>query len=232
MEKIIQDKELGEILLRTSTRTKHYTLKISKGKITATMPIGGDVSRMWMYIQENRAKLQNALLKHPTRPLINEQTQLQTATFHTHIFRADSPNFVMKLEKDILHIACPMQTNFAQEEVQSILKGFIERALRHEAKRLLPSRLHMLAQRYGFSYSQVKILNSKSHWGSCTIKHHINLSLSLMLLPWHLIDYVLLHELCHTIEMNHSKQFWELMNKVTNQKAMELKKELKNYHML
>ncbi|MBR5298248.1 MAG: DUF45 domain-containing protein [Parabacteroides sp.] len=232
MEKIIQDKELGEILLRTSTRAKHYTLKISKGKLTATMPIGGDATRMWMYIQDNREKLRNALLKHPARPLIDEQTQLQTATFHTHIFRADSSKFVMKLEKNILHISCPIQTDFAQEEVQSILKGFIERALRYEAKRLLPSRLHLLAQKYGFSYSQVKILNSKSHWGSCTIKRHINLSLSLMLLPWHLIDYVLLHELCHTIEMNHSERFWSIMNQVTDNKAISLKKELKNYHML
>ena len=232
MEKIIQDKELGTILLRTTARARHYTLKISKGKIIATMPIGGDMNRLWDFIQKNKGKIQAALIKHPARPLITDQTQLKTATFCTHIFRSDRSDFYMRLENEILHIACPMHTDFTEESVQSILKGFIEKALRHEAKRLLPVHLQMLAKKYGFSYNNLKIQNSKGHWGSCTVKRNINISLSIMLLPWHLIDYVLLHELCHTIEMNHSKRFWELMDQVTDQKATEQKKELINYQML
>ena len=85
MEKNIQDKDLGVITLRTTPRATRYTLKISKGKITATMPPGGDEKRMIAFIMENKPKLIKALQKHPARPLINEQTQLQATTFQTYL---------------------------------------------------------------------------------------------------------------------------------------------------
>ena len=229
MEKTIQDKELGTILLRTSPRAIHYTLKISKGTITATMPPGGDEARMLAFIRENRKKLLIALAKHPARPLLTDETEMQTATFRLHIFRTDRANFYMKLEGGILHIACPTQTDFVDERVQKLLKDFLEQALRHEARRLLPTRLLDLASRHNFTCTGVKIFNSKSHWGSCTPRRSINLSLSLMLLPWHLIDYVLLHELCHTQEMNHGPRFWTLMDRVTQQQSGTLRNELRHY---
>lgn len=232
MEKTIHDRELGVILLRTSPRATRYTLKISKGSITAIMPIGGDELRMLAFIRENKAKLQAALAKHPARPLLTEETVMETATFRLHIFCTDRASFYMKLEEGLLHIACPTRTDFSDERVQKLLKEFIEKALRHEAARLLPERLMGLAARYDFTCTGVKIFNSRSHWGSCTPRKSINLSLSLMLLPWYLIDYVLLHELCHTVEMNHSDRFWKLMDRVTDGKAGMLRKELKKYHML
>ena len=216
MEKNIQDKDLGVITLRTTPRATRYTLKISKGKITATMPPGGDEKRMIAFIMENKARLVKALQKHPARPLLDERSELQATTFRLHIFRTERSNFYMRLEDGVLHIACPNETRFEEEEVQSLLKSMLEKALRHEAKRLLPERITLLARQHGFMLTGVKINNSKTHWGSCTMKKSINLSQSLMLLPWHLVDYVLLHELCHTIEMNHSERFWKLMDKVTD----------------
>lgn len=232
MEKKIEDKELGTITLRYSQRATRYTLKISKGAITAIMPVGGDESRMLSFIDENRSKLLHALKKHPARAILNDTTEMQTATFRLHIFRTERTNYYMTLENEVLHIACPQQTDFDKETVQEVLKKLLEKALRHEAHRLLPDRLMKLAARYGFTCTGVKIFNSKTHWGSCTPRKSINLSLSLMLLPWHLIDYVLLHELCHTLEMNHGNRFWNLMDRVTDNRALALRAELKKYHML
>lgn len=232
MEKKIHDNDLGTILLRTTPRATRYTLKISKGMITATMPPGGDEARMLAFIEENRGKLQAALAKHPVRPPLDETTTLQATTFRLEIFRTDRTNYYMTLKDGVLRIACPMDTRFESEQVQELLKDLLEKALRHEAKRLLPARLMSLAARHGFTCTGVRIMNSKTRWGSCSTRKSINLSLSLMLLPWHLIDYVLLHELCHTIEMNHSDRFWKLLNGLTDNRARTLRQELKNYHML
>lgn len=232
MEKKIHDNDLGTILLRTATRATRYTLKISKGMITATMPVGGDEAQLLSFIEENREKLMAALEKQPPRRLLDETTVLQTATFRLEIFRTDRTNYYMTLNNGVLHIACPSNTCFESERVQEVLKDLLEKALRHEAKRVLPGRLMALAARHHFTCTGVRIMNGKTRWGSCSSRKSINLSLSLMLLPWHLIDYVLLHELCHTVEMNHSDRFWKLLNNLTDNKALALRSELKNYNML
>jgi predicted metal-dependent hydrolase len=107
-----------------------------------------------------------------------------------------------------------------------------ETELRLLAKASLPEELAQLANKHGFTYKSVQIRKSKTRWGSCSSKKAINLSLYLMLLPKHLREYVLLHELCHTVHMNHSPIFWNLLDYCTNGKAKELRKELKDYHSL
>ncbi|MDR1623651.1 MAG: M48 family metallopeptidase [Tannerellaceae bacterium] len=228
-----KDKDLGIITIKTSPQAKRYILKVKDGVVVGTMPVCGELNTMLAFIESSRPKLMLAL-QHPPLPknILNEDSELQTNTFKLHIFRTDKDNFYMNLKEGTLHIACPEKTDFKDEWVQKLLKGFIERALGHEAKRVLPQRLLALSKQFGFTYSSVKINNSKSRWGSCSTKGSINLSLSLMLLPAHLSDYVLLHELCHTKEMNHSERFWQLMDQVTNNKALTLRKELKGYKML
>ena len=106
-----------------------------------------------------------------------------------------------------------------------------ENELRTRAKQYLPAEIQRLAQQYGFHYKQIKIRKSKTRWGSCSSKGIVNLSLYLMLLPTHLIEYVLLHELCHTVVMNHSADFWSLLDRHTQGQSKALRKELRQYHI-
>ena len=105
------------------------------------------------------------------------------------------------------------------------------KALRKKALEYLPDRLRIIAGLHGFTYVSIRISKSKSRWGSCSSKKTISLSLFLMQLPSHLIDYVILHELCHTVEMNHSHKFWELLDKVCDGKAKTLRKELRTFQV-
>ena len=102
------------------------------------------------------------------------------------------------------------------------------RALKQEAERLLPERVEWFADHFGYKYKDVTIKQLKSRWGSCSSHQEITLNLFLMQLPWHLIDYVILHELAHTRVMRHGPPFWaELEEHLPN--ARKLRTEINTY---
>ncbi len=230
-EKEICDEVLGTVLLRRNPRARHYILRVEHGQVIGTLPERGSEEEMLAFIRKKREKLLD-VLKCDKRPLFDEQTDWQTLTFRLHIFRCVRSNFYMTLENGILHIACPETTDFDSPQVQAILRQMVTQALRHEANRVLPSRLSMLAKRYGFTYNGMTVRDMKTRWGSCSAKKHINLALSVMLLPKELIDYVLLHELCHTVEMNHGSHFRQLIDQVTQGQTQDLEKKLRKQRIL
>lgn len=99
------------------------------------------------------------------------------------------------------------------------------RALKREAERLLPPRLAGLAAKHGKQYKSVGVKQLKRRWGSCDQSQNIVLNLFLMELPWDYIDYVLLHELAHTLEMNHGESFWREL-KAMQPRARDLARQL------
>lgn len=103
--------------------------------------------------------------------------------------------------------------------------------LRAQAKQFLPSRVGVLAKRFGFSYNKVTVKDIRSRWGSCSSLNNLNFSIYLMDLPDDLVDYVILHELCHTVHRNHGAHFWELLDKCTGGKARELSARMDTHSM-
>ena len=124
----------------------------------------------------------------------------------------------------------PEELKINSVELQSAIRVGIARALKVEAKEYLPDKVKLLAAKFNFDFNKLALKNIKSRWGSCSRKNNINLSIHLMRLPEHLIDYVILHELVHTVHHNHSKRFWSLLDKVTGG-AKILDKQLSKYRI-
>ena len=94
------------------------------------------------------------------------------------------------------------------------------------ALQIVKERLEHFNAIYNFEYKKITIRNQKTRWGSCSRKGNLNFSYKIALIPPKLADYIIVHELCHIKEFNHSKNFWELVAQ-TVPNYMECRKRLK-----
>lgn len=101
--------------------------------------------------------------------------------------------------------------------------------LRRAAKADLPQRIERIARETGLKYEKLSIRASRTKWGSCSGCNHISLSLFLMTLPEHLRDYVIIHELCHTVHHNHSPRFHALVDRLVGGNEKPLNRELRGF---
>ncbi len=95
------------------------------------------------------------------------------------------------------------------------------------AKQLVVNKVKELNKFYNFDYNKITIRFVSTRWGSCSSKKNLNFNYRIIFLPDNLVNYLVVHELCHLKEMNHSVRFWKLVEK-TIPDYKKLRKELKN----
>ena len=222
------DKELGRIVVTPHKRAKRIIARRMGEYIRLTVPERFNMKNIPSVLLELKPGIMK--LTQPFTAYITEEDVISTFTFDVHILRDPFIDRIsLSLKNGKLQIFLPEASAISQPGNQKKIKEAIINVLRMEAKRVLPAKTAFFAQKVGLSYNQIKINSSRSRWGSCSGKKNINFSLFLLLLPERLIDYVVLHELAHTIEMNHSVRFWQLLERLCDGKAKMLRKEVKDY---
>ena len=227
-KRVVPDKDFGQIIIRTRITARNISMRTKPDGLHVTVPPRCLTSKIMAVIKEYRPKLLEKWQKSAEQPL-DLNFRIDAPCFRLHLEEGRFSRFTLRINEEDITICCPPRTDFAQKSVQDLLRNAIIRALKKSAQTYLPPLLSELADHYGFKYKKVKITGSKSRWGSCSATGSINLSCYLMLLPPHLMDYVLLHELTHTKEMNHGPKFWEILNDLTEGKAKTLRAELKQF---
>ncbi|WP_294619255.1 SprT family zinc-dependent metalloprotease [uncultured Bacteroides sp.] len=227
-ERVLEDEELGHIRVRVNARARRLTFRIREDAIQVTVPPGTPLAEVGNAVEQLRPRLRVAKQKQ-SRPLIDLNYRIDTEYFKLTLVSGTRDRFLSRSELGEMQIICPPDADFSDKDLQAWLRKVIEEALRRNAKIILPPRLYALSLQHNLSYKSVKINSSSGRWGSCSARGDINLSYFLVLLPRHLIDYVLLHELAHTREMNHGERFWTLLDGMTDNKAQALRAELRKY---
>ncbi|MBQ4293222.1 MAG: M48 family metallopeptidase, partial [Lachnospiraceae bacterium] len=100
-----------------------------------------------------------------------------------------------------------------EEEEYNKLNAEEIKELSARAHKVIPERVDYYAKQIGVDYGRITIRHQKTRWGSCSAKGNLNFNCLLMLSPTEVLDYVIVHELCHRKEMNHSKRFWAEVEK-------------------
>ncbi len=123
-----------------------------------------------------------------------------------------------------LKVISPSDSGLSQEQLYNAW-------LKHYAKIYLPARVSELAEKYGFNLKKVTVRSQQTRWGSCSSNGNVSFNYRLMKFRKEVIDYVIVHELCHLKELNHSPRFWKLVEDLCP-RYKELKQELKKANPL
>lgn len=217
--------EFGEIVVTRNPRARRIIMRARRDALYITLPAFATERDLQNALAAHGDTLKKQLQKRRQRT-IDFDFVIDTEHFKIGLQPQKGAKPQIKKEGGCYTLFCPLDMNFEDNARQEWLRKIIVNTMNHRAKELLPQRLEELATEYGFKYNAVAIRNSHTRWGSCSSRGNISLSVYLILLPDELIDYVLLHELCHTREMNHSPRFWELLNSVTSSQALALRKKL------
>ena len=228
-KRVLIDEDFGQVIIRTRSTARNITLRTKPDGLHVTVPPYSSTNRVMEVVEKFRSQLLEKWEKKRPKAF-GPDYRLTAPCFRLYLAPSSLHHFRLQMNEEEVCLLYPEDTDFSNEAVQQLIRNGIIRALKKVAANFLPPLLQVWAERYGLAYKRVKITGSKGRWGSCSSAKSINLSCYLMLLPSHLMDYVLLHELTHTLEMNHGPAFWEKLNSFTANQALALRKELRNYH--
>ncbi|RWZ79140.1 MAG: M48 family peptidase [Candidatus Chaera renei] len=228
MPKII-DAEFGPVTVHRSPHARSVRLRIDHlGNLSACLPPRVPLSAVKLLLGSSRGRLRKMIAeaRASSRPLSHGQAIGSSHRLEVRQTAAATPS--CRVADLTVVIKLPAGWDVYGEPAQAFIRQGAKKALNKEARAHLPRRLAYLAKTGGFAYQQIRFNDARSRWGSCSSKGSIGLNINLMSLPPHLIDYVLLHELCHTRHLHHGADFWKSVEVVCPD-FKSLRRELKHY---
>lgn len=205
----LYDEEFGDIAIRRSVRASSVKISVApNGTLRASLPPYAPLFMLKRLVKSSRHQLRQMLQQG--KPVYDFQNGMQIGKSHKLVVGKSIRTTIRRTGQSIV-VALGPNATLEQPVIKQQIHDAIITALRVEAKSYLPKRLAYMADQLGCHYEKVRFSHAGTRWGSCSTTGTISLNIALMSLPFELIDYVLIHELCHTKQMNHSQAFWRLV---------------------
>jgi predicted metal-dependent hydrolase len=223
---------IGKVQILKNVRSRRIRLRVKPdGNVQVSMPTSASEQKAFDFV---KSKVDWILRQQQNikagLTIFSPSSCFKTKFHELKIVPVEQGKVSGVVGKGIIQINIPSKRSHEHPEIQQFIRNALVQVMRHEGKVYLPSRTRELARLHQFGFKNVFVKHVKSRWGSCSSANNINLNLHLMRLPDRLTDYVILHELVHTVEKNHGPGFWELLEKVCPG-ARKLDKELNQFHV-
>jgi predicted metal-dependent hydrolase len=232
--KIVKYNDIGNVtfIRKDSVRNLKITIKPFIGvqvifpRAVSLENAGKFVEEKRLWIKKNQLKL-NKIEKRTT--FFDENCNYSTREHLLVLERHEKSTIKTIIGKGKIIIMFPSFADVRDPRVQTAIRKAMVMAWKIEAKRFLPARVDYLARQHNLQYRRVTVRDNKSRWGSCSRDNRISLNIHLMRLPEYLCDYIILHELAHTVHRHHQKSFWDFLDLLTSGQCKKLDKEMLQY---
>jgi len=230
----VEFSEIGPVSFVRKRMARNIRISIKPGKgVWVTLPLFLPLATAARFVEEkrdwiirHRLRIEN---RHADRTFFDENLNFQTLDHKLVIDRHQAKTIKTIIRNGEIRVTIPDFAKTEDERVQHAVRKAVLIGWRMEAERYLPEWLKTLSDLHALPFASVSVRNNKTRWGSCSRDNRISLNLHLIRLPRHLSEYVLLHELCHTVHKNHQQAFWNRLNEMTGGNAKKLDKELDHY---
>lgn len=207
-------------------RSKRRTIALiveDNGSLTVRAPMRMSA----VLIQEFVAKHANWVEKKraETRAMTPAQPkQYQPGEKFLHLGREYALEIVQDQQKNLVLEDHFLLAESARDNAELVFQNWY----RQQAGLIIPERVKLFANKHAFHYDRIRITSARTRWGSCSTKGTLSFSWRLIMTPLDVVDYVIIHELAHTVHHNHSKRFWGVVEKLLPD-YRERRKRLKQY---
>lgn len=198
-------------LLKCSDRAKHLWLSVRQGTgLVVTVPRSYNIERLPAFLVSHRRWLMGALARYcqpqPDKPVIDSIPYLGN---YLKLVQEKSESGVCQIRLEENRLIVSLDSN-AKNLISELEKWY-----RSQAEKLIREKVARLSKAMGLSFSRITIRGQRTRWASCSFQKNLSFNWKLILIPEPVIDYVIVHELCHLKEMNHGDKFWKLVSRVS-----------------
>ena len=211
-------------------KVKNFYISIQNGEVVIKAPWYVTSSQIQDVVESKRKWIMEKLEEYQKSPrkakeyLDGEKFQILGEEYSLNIYYKDINNAILNVENGKIVIILPLR--YAEEDNTDQIKKMIDKMYYMVAEREVEAAMEKTRKMVGLAPEEYRIKKTKSVWGSCSSNRKITINQNLMMYSRKAVEYVVLHEVCHLKYMNHSKKFWEMVERYMPD-YKEAEKELK-----